>query len=169
MMITPLDRQLTAGVRDLMLLGDPYVQARTPSDYWLYAELFSNTCPVALAGDDIIGAIIAFRSQTAPGEIYVQDVMTHPRHRRKGVTKVLLGCLVQQAQAWSCKRLYLTSEPSNRAAHGTWLTLGFTNAGGDITIDGVSVVKNFKGPGKDRAVYELMLPDASTGEVAVSR
>ena len=67
--------------------------------------------------------------------------------------------MLQQATAWGCERLYLTSEPDNSAAHGTWLSLGFIKIPGDRSIDGVSVISNYKGPGKDRAVYELMIAD----------
>jgi hypothetical protein len=68
----------------------------------------------------------------------------------------LLAHIQRQAVAWGCKRLYLTSEPDNTAAHATWLSFGFTNVEGDLSEHGVSVVSNFKGPGKHRAVYELV-------------
>lgn len=53
-----------------------------------------------------------------------------------------------------CKRIYLTSEPENVGAHATWSSLGFENMFGDYISHGISVTKDFKGPGKDRAVYE---------------
>ncbi len=81
--------------------------------------------------------------------------MTHPDHRRRGIAHALLDAVHQQASTWGCRRLYLTSEPDNHAARATWLSLGFTNIPGDQTIDGVSVISNYKGPGKHRAVYEL--------------
>jgi GNAT superfamily N-acetyltransferase len=138
-----------------MELGEPYIRPRTYSDYWAYAELFSTTCPVALNSNDIAGVIIAFRSQDNPDDIYIQDVMTHPRHRRQGVTTTLLTAVRDQAAKWGCTRLYLTSEPDNTPAHATWHALGFVNLPGDHDINGVSVTSNFKGPGKDRAVYQL--------------
>jgi hypothetical protein len=48
-------------------------------DYWLYARLFSSTCPVALLGDAVIGSVIAMHSQDEPHEVYIQDVLTPPR------------------------------------------------------------------------------------------
>jgi hypothetical protein len=38
-----------------------------------------------------------------------------------------------------------------------WTALGFTNLGGDHTISGSSVITDYKGPGKTRAVYEQAL------------
>ena len=79
------------------------------------------------------------------------------RARRQGVAKVLLTTVRERATAWGCNRLYLTSEPANSTAHATWLSLGFVNTPGDHDVCGVSVTADFKGPGKDRAVYELIL------------
>jgi len=80
-----------------MELGEPYVRARTQPDYWLYARLFCSSCPVPLVNDSLVGAVIAFRSQEDPNEVYVQDAMTHPEHRRQGVTRMLLEAVRTQA------------------------------------------------------------------------
>ena len=157
MITKPLQVEHIAAVHDLITMSGPYVWARTPSDYWLYAELFSSTCPVAFDNDELAGVVIAFRSQNKPDDVYIQDVVTHPDHRRRGIAHTLLDSVRQQAAAWGCRRLYLTSEPENQAAQATWLSLGFTNVPGDQTVDGVSVISNYKGPGKHRAVYEMII------------
>jgi GNAT superfamily N-acetyltransferase len=158
MHIVALNDTLIADVEQLMALGEPYVRARTSSDYWLYSALFSTTCPVAILDNRVVGAIIAMRSQDDPGDVYVQDVMTHPDHRGQGVAAALLQSVTEQATAWQCRRIYLTSEPDNHAAAMTWHKFGFTNMPCDQVVDGVHVISNFKGPGKDRAVYQLALP-----------
>ena len=157
MNITPLTLPLIPEVERLIGLGAPHVRVRGSSDYWLYSQLFASTCPVAIVDGVVAGIIIAFRSQDERTDIYVQDVMTHPDVRRRGVTRALLATVRQRAEAWGCERIYLTSEPENKGAHATWLSLGFTNVPGDHTEAGVSVVSDYKGPGKDRAVYELRL------------
>lgn len=158
MRITALNQDLTEGVLKLMDLGAPYIRARTPSDYWLYARLFSSTCPVALVDGAVVGAVIAMRSQDDPNEVYIQDVMTHPDHRRKGVAAALVDVVRKRAEQWGCRRIYLTSEPDNAPAYAAWTSVGFTNAVGDYTVNGVAIARDFKGPGKDRAVFELLLP-----------
>jgi hypothetical protein len=50
----------------------------------------------------------------------------------------------EQAEAWECSRLYLTSEPDNAAAHATWLSFGFVNVPGDRAAGEVSITSNFK-------------------------
>jgi GNAT superfamily N-acetyltransferase len=157
--VTPLKPEHISEVHQLMELGEPYIWARTLSDYWLYAKLFSSTCPIAIGDDNtiVIGAVIAFRSQDNPGDVYVQDVMTHPQHRRQGIARALLQSVRSQAEKWNCERLYLTSEPANQAAHASWTDLGFVNVPGDHEINGISIITDFKGPGRSRAVYQLSL------------
>ncbi|WP_156365031.1 GNAT family N-acetyltransferase [Sciscionella sediminilitoris] len=140
-----------------MGLGEPYIRPRTASDYWLYANLFSGTCPVADDGGELVGAIIAFRSQDQPADLYLQDVMTHPSHRRRGITTALLRSVRTAGEQLGCQRLYLTSEPDNVAAHRTWTTSGFINVPGDHSVNDIQVISDYKGPGKHRAVYELRL------------
>jgi GNAT superfamily N-acetyltransferase len=155
MIVTPLRQDLIDQVHALMTLGEPYIRVRTHSDYWLYARLFSSTCPVALLDGNVVGAVIAFRSQDNPDEIYIQDVMTHPDHRGQHVASRLLASVRELAAAWGCHRMYLTSEPDNSAAHATWTHFGFDNPPSDQLVNGVWVTTDFKGPGKDRAVYQL--------------
>jgi ribosomal protein S18 acetylase RimI-like enzyme len=127
--ITALRQDLTGDVLNLMDLGRPYISARTPSDYWLYAKLFSSTCPVALVEGTVAGAVIAMRGQDDPSEVYIQDVATHPDHRRRGIATALVGVVRQRAERWGCRRLSLTSEPGNTAAYAAWTAMGFTNSG----------------------------------------
>lgn len=157
MIVAPLSQALVPDVMRIMDQGAPYIRTRTQSDYWLYARLFSSTCPVALIEGELVGAIIAFRSQDNPSEVYVQDVVTHPGRRRTRIAQTLLSRLQDQARSWECTCIYLTSEPDNTPAHATWLAAGFVNIPGDQEVDGVSVITDYKGPGKNRAVYELRL------------
>ena len=52
--IIALNQNLTDQTRQLMTIGAPYISARTPSDYWLYARLFSSTCPVAVVDEQVV-------------------------------------------------------------------------------------------------------------------
>lgn len=145
-------------VIDLMGTGAPYLMSRTWSDYWLYSTLFSGTCPLVVMDGQVAGAAIAFRSQDTPTDIYIQDVITHPAHRRQGVSRALVRTIAERGIERGCRRMYLTSEPDNHAAHSAWTALGFTNVLGDRRVDEVSVITDYKGPGRTRAVYERFLP-----------
>ncbi|MFY1633618.1 GNAT family N-acetyltransferase [Solwaraspora sp. WMMB335] len=102
--------------------------------------------------------MIALRGQDQPDDVYVQDVMTHPDTRGRGNARALLTVVADRAAGWGCRRLYLTSEPDNTTAHSVWLSMGFTNMPGDRRVNGIDVITAFKGPGKDRAVYQRVLP-----------
>ncbi|MGW0891102.1 GNAT family N-acetyltransferase [Saccharopolyspora sp. NPDC002578] len=68
--------------------------------------------------------MIAFRSQDRPGGLYLLDVTTDPDLRRRGVSAALLRAVQEASSEFGCRRLYLTSEPENIAAHRTWTRLG---------------------------------------------
>ena len=159
--VAPIHAGLTAAVRDLMGLGEPYIRVRGESDYWLYATLFSTTCPVATVDGVSVGAVIAFRSQDDPTLVYVQDVMVHPEHRNAGVATAMISHLQGTATALGCRQIWLTSEAGNEPAHRTWTKLGFTNNTGDFEEDGLLITRDLKGPGKHRAVYRKLLSQAN--------
>ncbi|ROT33512.1 GNAT family N-acetyltransferase [Micromonospora sp. HM5-17] len=156
--VVPLSIDRVPGLEKLLAMGQPYIRLRGPSDYWMYSRLFSSTCPLAVVGDQVVGAVIAFRGQDDPAEVYVQDVMTDPGRRRHGIARSLLESVKRQANEWGCRRIHLTSEPDNRPAHATWTALGFNNVRGDWVENGVSVISDYKGKGNHRAVYEQVLP-----------
>ena len=150
-----------ADIEDLAeLFGNagPYVTARTLSDYWLYARLFSSTCLCIRSEGRPVAAVIAFRDQT-PGveEIYIQDVAVHAEHRRRGYGEALLEALHMRARGWSVKRLWLTSEAENFGALKLWRRLGYENSESDYQLDGVWLTSGLKGTGRDRAVFQLWL------------
>ena len=142
----------------------PFVSARTLSDYWLYARLFSSTC-LCIRDEHgrPIAAVVAFCDQS-PGrnEIYVQDVAVSSTHRKQGLGHELLDALHRRARQWGTERIWLTSEAENTAAMKLWHKLGYTNAPADYQQDGLWISRDLKGPGRDRAVFELRLSQDST-------
>lgn len=125
MIVVALSQELIQQARDLMELGAPYVRVRTQSDYWLYANLFSSSCPVALVDNTVVGAVIAFRSQDKPDDFYVQDVMTHPEHRNCGIARTLLGRFVDRRQsgvAFDCILLLNPRTPPRTPRGYRWVS-----------------------------------------------
>ena len=115
----------------------PYVSARTLSDYWLYARLFSSTCLCVRGADGRpAAAIIAFRDQT-PGcmEIYIQDLAVDADHRRQGLGEAILDELHKRAATWKIERIWLTSEAENVGAMKLWTKLGYENPPADYQVE----------------------------------
>jgi ribosomal protein S18 acetylase RimI-like enzyme len=149
---------------DLFTVSGPFVSARTASDYWLYARLFSPTC-LCVRGDDgrPVAAVLAFPDQS-PGvdEIYIQDVAVHPEHRRLGYGELLLDELHRRATDWGVTRIWLTSEPANTGAIRLWAKFGYENPPADYQEADVWLTRDLKGPGRDRAVFERRTPVAAS-------
>jgi len=148
-----------ADAEDLLNLFEsagPFVSARSLSDYWLYARLFSSTC-LCIRNDDgkPVAAVISFRDQSPTiEEIYIQDVAVSEDHRRKGLAGMLLKALHQKAEEWKVTRIWLTSEAENIGAVQLWQQFGYVNYQADYLKGTVWLTRNLKGPGKDRAIYE---------------
>jgi GNAT superfamily N-acetyltransferase len=157
MELSTLSKEHIPALTQLMEQGDPYVRVRGESDYWLYSELFADTCPIMIEDGQVIGAVLAFHSQVNSSDTYIQDVMVHPDHRRKGIASKLITVLSDRARDAGRTLIYLTSEPDNTAAHETWTRLGFQNRPGTRKVGAIEIIENFKGVGKDRAVYDLDL------------
>ena len=153
--LIPLDRAPVSKLIEIAEQSAPFVCPRTESDYWLYGRLFSDTCKAVIDRESVAGFIIAFRGQTNPDEIYIQDVAVASGVRRQGVGKALVQEVVRLARLWAVKRVWLTSEPENHSAQHVWAAMGFENLPADRQVKGVWVTADLKAAGKDRAVYAL--------------
>lgn len=157
--IVPLSQVPLERLVELATECMPYVRPRSESDYWMYGRLFSTTCRAMIVDSIVIGAIIAFRSQDDSSEVYVQDVMVATSARHLGYGRKLMEDVMHTAAQWGVERVWLTSEIENVAAQKLWRSLGFMNCPADKFVNGIWVSLNFKGPGRDRVVYERSLRD----------
>ncbi|WP_222426483.1 GNAT family N-acetyltransferase [Amycolatopsis rhizosphaerae] len=132
MNVRPLHQDDIPAILDLMELGAPYVRTRAASDYWLYAHLFSTTCPVAVDEGQLAGPSSRSAAKTTPttatfktsSPMLTTDAAARHLHRPAELRP-------RGGQRLGCHRLYLTSEPENTAAHHTWTSRGITNVPGD--------------------------------------
>ena len=125
--------------------GRPWLPEGT--DYWLWRECFGDTSFVALENDAPVGGLLACVPQSRPSELYVDQVAVDPAWRGRGVTRALFAAAELAARQRRCGRLWLSTDPANPAARA-WPALGFVSLG---------MRKDFKGPGKDREIFEKRL------------
>lgn len=156
MKILPLSTYTPTEIHHFMLSGEPFVAARSKSDYWSYARFFGATCFCAQLDGELVAVLIAYVDQTNPQDIYVQDVLVSSLHQGKGIATALFTQLETAAKAHHCSRIWLTSEPGNNAIQA-WGKLGFMNPPADYLNQGLHMTKDLKGEGKDRAVFEKFL------------
>ena len=145
MNIVPLSGQPLERIANAMRHGRPWLPETT--DYWLWRECFGDTSFLALHAETAVGGALACMPQSRPEDFYVDQVAVDPQYRGKGVTGGLFEALVSAARTRGCHRLWLSTDPANPAVRA-WPRLGFTALG---------LHKDFKGPGKDRELFEKRL------------
>lgn len=145
MNVVPLHDQPLGRIAEALRHGRPWLPETT--DYWLWRECFGDTSFLAISGEAAVGGVLACVPQSRPDELYVDQVAVDPRHRGKGITTLLFDALIATARTRACRRLWLSTDPANPAVRA-WPRLGFTALG---------VRKDFKGAGKDRAIFEKRL------------
>jgi ribosomal protein S18 acetylase RimI-like enzyme len=126
------------------------------SDYWFFATFCGSTSFVALKSKTTVGGLIACRNPEKLDEIYIDQVAVHRQSRGQGIVQALFRAVETRARELHCTRLWLSTDPKNPAVR-VWPRLGFVNCPGDA-IDGDLLIKrDFKGPGKHRAIFEKVL------------
>lgn len=145
MNVLPLPALELDVIAAVMRTGRPWLPEHT--DYWLWRECFGDTSFVAMDAGRPAGGVLACLNQSRPAEIYVDQVAVDPAWRGQGVTRLLLEAVEAEARKRGCTRLWLATDPVNPAIRA-WPPLGFASLG---------VRKDFKGPGKDRALFEKRL------------
>jgi GNAT superfamily N-acetyltransferase len=145
MTVVPLSGQPLERIAIAMRHGRPWLPEST--DYWLWRNCFGDTSFLALDDANVVGGVLACVPQSRREELYVDQVAVDPQYRGKGVTVALFDALASVARARGCRRLWLSTDPANPAVR-TWPRLGFIALG---------LHKDFKGPGKDRELFEKRL------------
>jgi len=141
----------------LMRLCEPLVRARGETDYWAYGRFFGSTSFAARASGRLAGVLVAYLDQDKPREVYLQDLAVAPDCRGRGIGRLLLRRLESAARTRRCQRIWLTSGVDNAAAIRLWASEGFNNLKGDIQEQGLWLVRDLKGSGHHRAVFEKQL------------
>jgi len=84
--------------------------------YLLLCEHFSDTCVVALRGDDLVGFVTAYRLPKRPDVLFVWQVGVDVSARRQGLGKTLLDHLLDLPACQGIRFVEATVAPSNQAS-----------------------------------------------------
>lgn len=115
----------------------------------LLLEHIGDTCLVVEDRDELVAFLVGLLSQTHPDEAYVHFMGVHPEYRCRGLGRQLYEhffALVRQRG-----RTVVTAETGafNTQSIAFHRRLGFVCVGGDETVDGVTVTRDFHGMGED--------------------
>jgi len=143
-------------LKELMLACQPFVKVRDDADYWIFQRFFSSTSFIVRSNGKLVGALTSWGDPEKSTDIYIEEVAVHPECRNQGIFNMLFENLEAVAKERGFKRLWLTCNPVNPAIQ-IWGKIGFTNIKTGQSEHGWEIVKNLKGPGLDRAVFEKQI------------
>jgi hypothetical protein len=122
-----------------------------PLHHPMFIHEFGNTAYVIREEDTISGYLFGFLSQTEP-VAYTHLIGVHPEHRRRGIGRQLYANFIAYARSQGCIGIKAITSPGNSASIAFHRRLGMVLMGSP-DVDGVPVVKDYAGPGKDRVVF----------------
>ncbi len=133
--------------------GESRADLLRPLHHPMYIHEFGNTCFVAKQGEEIIGYLFGFMSQTEPtGYIHLTAVRVDSREQ--GVGAELHSAFVGKARANGCKHIKAITSPSNSESIVFHQAMGMRFLGeAEAEPERVPVVKDYSGPGADRVVF----------------
>lgn len=154
MELAPLTAFSVPQIASVMREGHPWLPEAT--DYWLWQCCFGTTSFIASSAGDLAGGVLACINQSKADEVYVDQVAVQKQWRGRGVTGRLLEAVADEARRLGCTRVWLSTDPANPAAL-VWPRYGFALLPGNDEVNRMQVTRDFKGPGKHRALFERRL------------
>lgn len=104
---------------------------------------FEGTSFVADDGEDLVGFLIGFLSQTVDDEAYIHFVGVSPEHRGEGLGRALYERFFDEVRAQGRSSVRCVTSPMNQESVSFHEALGFE-------VD--RVVPDYDGPGEDRVL-----------------
>ncbi|TLS38235.1 GNAT family N-acetyltransferase [Pseudalkalibacillus caeni] len=108
---------------------------------------FSNTSFIAEKEGELVAFLIGFISQSKKGEAYVHFIGVHPSYRKKGLAFDLYNRFFEAVKKKGCSKVRCVTSPVNKNSIAFHKKFGFLVEPGNGKSDGVSVTKNYDGPG----------------------
>jgi GNAT superfamily N-acetyltransferase len=116
---------------------------------------FGDTAYVIRDGAAVAAYLFGYLSQAEPAA-YVHLVGVRAPYRRRGLARRLYAHFVDYARSRGCTDLKAIATPENAASIAFHKSLGMELVG-TPNRDGVPVVKDYAGPGKDRVVFHMTI------------
>lgn len=115
----------------------------------LFFDHFNNTSFIAEKDGQMIGFLVGFLSQSKPEEAYIHFVGVHPEYRKLMIGKQLYNEFFQVVKQKGCRLVRCVTSPVNKVSIAYHTKMGFEIEKGYTTIAGISIHKDYDGPGQD--------------------
>jgi len=123
----------------------------------LFFDHFNNTSFIAENDGQMIGFLVGFLSQSKPEEAYIHFVGVHPEYRKLMIGKQLYNEFFQVVKQKGCRLVRCVTSPVNKVSIAYHTKMGFEIEKGCTTIAGISIHKDYDGPGQDRVLFKKQL------------
>ena len=127
----------------------------------LFFVHFRQTSFVAEQGENIVGFLVGFVSQTFSNEAYIHFVGVHPDLRKKGLGCALYERFFTSTKKLGCNVVRCVTSPINKRSVSFHLRMGFSIEPGSKNVDSIPVAEDYDGSGEDRVLFYKAL-DAQT-------
>lgn len=151
---------------DKCTMTDYYQILTNVADYWgserllnshhpMYIHEFGDSAYVIKADGKVMAYLFGFIAQTSP-TAYVHLVGVHQDFQHKGLGSTLYHHFIHYAKEKGCTRLKAITSPSNSLSIRFHKKMGMRLLG-EKNADGVEVVQDYSGMGRDCVVFEKEL------------
>jgi len=123
---------------------------------FLFSHFSDTSLIVEDEGDNVLGFVIALRSQTHPETGFIHVVWVRPDVRRTGLAADLYARVFDLLRARGCRRVEAVTIPENAASLAFHERMGFTGEGGRLPHE-APVIAHHGGPGEHRVMLARAL------------
>jgi GNAT superfamily N-acetyltransferase len=137
-------------------IADFWASERTlPLHHPMFINEFGNSAFVFKEGQQVVGYLFGFISQTAP-VAYVHLIGVRRAYQRKGLGRRLYEHFIEFARWRGCTELKAITTPTNSASIAFHKSLGMEMLG-KPDEEGITIVRDYSGPGQHRVVFRKQI------------
>jgi len=118
---------------------------------------FSNTTFIAEDGNDLVGFLIGFMSQSEKDVGYIHFAGVHPDYRKTGLGRTLFEKFYEACKVNNRSVVKSCTSPVNKLSIKFHQKMGFMIEPGDGIIDGVPVSPNYLGKDNPKVLFKKEL------------
>jgi ribosomal protein S18 acetylase RimI-like enzyme len=123
----------------------------------LFFQHFTDSSFVVESDGRLIAFLVGFACPTHPDEAYIHFVGVDPDLRGRGIGRMLYERFFAFAAESGRDVVRLVTSPVNKGSIAFHRRMGFAVLPGDGEIDGVSVWRDYDGPGEHRVRFQARL------------